>query len=303
MINLSTGAFYESATRQLSSLRAQANDLQTQVTSQQRLSRSSDDPVTAARLRTLNRSERLSQIDTVNSDRAMTDLQLTDSALQSMADVLARVRELATYAASDTVSADQRATLGQEVSDLRESLLLIANSRNSSGHSLFGGESAGSAYESVGGVVSYIGSASTKPVELGEDQQVIPGLTGPEVLSFDLNGTPTDLFAVLGSLSAALQGGVADPASAANDALGALDASLSKLTTAQTIVGTRMNWIEMMDQRRETTGELRSQEAETIGGADTATTIVKLQEVMTVLEASQASFVQLSGLSLFNLIR
>ena len=40
-----------------------------------------------------------------------------------------------------------------------------------------------------------------------------------------------------------------------------------------------------------------------VGGADLATTMTRLQEVMTVLEASQASFVRLSGLSLFNMLR
>jgi flagellar hook-associated protein 3 FlgL len=46
-----------------------------------------------------------------------------------------------------------------------------------------------------------------------------------------------------------------------------------------------------------------TEERETIGGADLATTITRLQEVMTVLEASQASFVKLSGLSLFTMLR
>lgn len=303
MINLSTGAFFETATRQIGTLRAQANDLQSQVGSQQRLSRSSDDPVVAARLRTLNRSERLSQIDTVNSDRAMNDLQLTDGALQSMADVLIRVKEMATKAATDTLSEEQRQVMAQEITDLRESLLRVANSRNSSGHALFGGESAGPAYTETGGVISYTGTGQTKPIELGEDQEVVPGMTGPEVLSFEAGGVPTDLFAVMGDLAAALQTGTAGSAGAARDAMDSLDAGLTKLTTAQTIVGARMNWIDTMGERREANGELMAEEAEQIGGADLATTITKLQEVMTVLEASQASFVQLSSLSLFSMIR
>jgi len=123
------------------------------------------------------------------------------------------------------------------------------------------------------------------------------------VLSFEVNGSQTDLFATLGTLAAALQGGVADPAGASREALGALDGALEKVTTVQTIVGARMGWVDLMDARRETNGELRAEEREAIGGADLATTITRLQEVMTVLEASQASFVKLSGLSLFTMLR
>jgi len=47
---------------------------------------------------------------------------------------------------------------------------------------------------------------------------------------------------------------------------------------------------------------LRTNEESTVGGTDAATVIARLQQTMTVLEASQASFVKLANLSLFSLI-
>jgi flagellar hook-associated protein 3 FlgL len=64
-----------------------------------------------------------------------------------------------------------------------------------------------------------------------------------------------------------------------------------------------MGWIETMDQRREATGELISDEQSSVGGADLATTMTRLQEITTVLQASQASFVRLSNLTLFDMLR
>ena len=96
---------------------------------------------------------------------------------------------------------------------------------------------------------------------------------------------------------------VADSVAAAQLALGGLDAGLQQITTSQTIVGARMGWIEIIDQRREATGELIADERADIGGADLATTMTRLQEVLTVLEASQASFVRVAGLSLFDKLR
>jgi len=303
MINLSTGAFYSRATRQIGSLRAQANDLQQQIGSGEKLSASSQDPVAAARLRTLSRNERLAAIDQTTSDRAMHNLHLTDGALRSIADVIGRAKELATQAANGSINPAQRAAIGQEVAGLSESLLVIANSRTAAGSALFGGESAGAAYVADGAAITYAGTATTVPFDLGEGQQVTPGMTGPEVLAFEMNGAPTDLFALLGTLATALQGGSTDPAAASRDALAGLDGALEKVTTAQTVVGARMGWVELMNERRTTTGELMSEERDTIGGVDLATTITRLQEVMTVLEASQASFVKLSSLSLFTMLR
>lgn len=303
MINLSTGAFFERASRQIGGLRQSLNELQNQIGSGERLSRSSDDPVAAARLRTLERRERLSQIDQSNSDRALTDLQLTDQALFSMADLVIRAKELAMQAANESLGNEQRQFLTAELNGLRESLLMIANTRNGGGQALFGGQAPGLAYQDGGASVTYVGTATAEEVGIGDGQTVTRALTGPEVLNFDHNGTATDLFAVLGALGAALLDPAADHVGVAQLTVGGLDAGLEKITTAQTIVGARMGWIEIIDDRREKTGELVAQERAEIGGADLATTMTRLQEVMTVLEASQASFVRVAGLSLFNQLR
>lgn len=303
MISLSTGAFYERATRQMGDLRKQATTLQQQIGTGERLDRSSDDPVAAARLRTLARTERMAQIDARNSSAATSDLQLTDSALESVADVVIRVKQLATQAGNDTLNEGQRASIGKEIEALGGNLLAIANSRNATGHALFGGQTAGDAYTLTGTTVSYSGTATLDSIPLGDGQSVQPGLIGPDAFGFSVGATTTDLFAVIGGLAVALQGGAADPAQAARDALTTLDAGLEKVTTSQTVIGARMGWVEMLDDRRTAMGELVSNEQSQIGGADLATTMTRLQEMLTVLEASQASFVKLANLSLFNEIR
>lgn len=302
MISLSTSAFYERATRQIGGLRTQAENLQQQIGSGERLSRSSDDPVAAARMRMLNRGERLAEIDQRNSDRAQTDLKMADEALGSVADLVIRAKELAMQAANGTIGPEQRAAIGGEIASLRLNLLSIANSRNAVGHALFGGQAAGAAYTDDGTTATYAGTAGANPIELGDGQAVNPAITGPEVFSVEVEGTATDLFAVLGALATALQSG-GDATAASGAALAGLEAGMDKVSTSQTVVGARLGWIEVMDQRREATGQLVADEKATVGGADLATTMTRLQEVMTVLEASQASFVRLSGLSLFNMLR
>lgn len=304
IISTSTSAFYERATLGLADLRGRAETLQAQLGRGEKLLRSSDNPVAASRLRTLMRADTLSGIDMANADRASSDLSLADNALTNLGDFVVRAKELATQAATGTLTATQRAAIGSELAQIHGSLVALANGRDSAGHALFGGEVTGNAYSLDGaGNAVYGGTASAGELPLGEGQSVTRGLTGPEFLNFSVNGNPTDLMAVVKGLADALQGGVADPASAARDAMGALDQGLDTLTTGQTLVGTRLAWIELVTTRSQNLGEMRAGEQSEIGATDIATTVAELQQVMMVLEASQASFARLSSLSLFDALR
>lgn len=304
LINNSTSAFFERSTQGLSELRKQAEALQQQIASKQKLARSSDDPVAASKLRLLARADSLSAIDEVNANRANADLSLTDTALSSFAEYITRARELALAAGNDTLTPSQRAGIGVELAQIHGNLVSLANTRDSAGHALFGGETAGNAYTlDASGNAVYVGTGSAGELALGDGQKVARGVTGPEFLNFTVSGAPTDLLAVVKTLADALQGGVADPAAAARDAREALTTSLDTVTTTQTVVGSRLAWIEMTAERRIDLSELRANEQIEIGTTDMPAAIARLQEVMLALEATQASFAKLSSLSLFDAVR
>ncbi len=300
MTSVSTSAFYERFNRDQTTLRGRAEALQVAIGSGQRLERSSDDPVAASRLRRLGRAEAFAAVDLSIAARANSDLALTDTALQSFADSLIRVKELATQAANGVLSTAQRAGIATEIAAISGELVRLANTRDSAGHALFGGDATGDAYMLDGaGNAVYIGTPTASELPLGDGQSVTRGLTGPEFLNF----SATNLFALVKGLAADLAGAAADPAQAARDALGGLDTALETLTTQQTVVGTRLNWIDLNTQRRTQMGELRAQEQADVGGTDLTEAVSKLQQTMTVLEASQASFARLSSLSLFDFLR
>ena len=303
-IATSTSAFYDRSVLDMTSLRARSEALQQEIGSGERLARSSDDPVAASRLRLIQRADQLSGIDMANANRATADLTLTDSALGSFADYIIRAQELATQAATGTLTNAQRAGIATELQQIHGNLLSLANARDSAGHALFGGETTGDAYDlDPSGNARYIGTGPAGELPLGDGQSVSRGLTGPEFLSFQLNGNPTSLMGVVKSLADALQGGAADPAAAARGALDGLNEALDAVTTNQTIVGSRLAWIDLTTERRTSLSELRSDEKAKVGGTDLADTIAQLQQVMTVLEASQASFAKLANLSLFDQLR
>ena len=158
-------------------------------------------------------------------------------------------------------------------------------------------------YSDNGTTVQFLGTASVTPLEIGEGQTVVPGVTGPQVFEFNGAAGQTDLFAVLGTLASALSTGGQGAIDASSAALADLDAGLERVTTAQSVIGSRLNWVDLMTERRENNAEQMAQERLDVGGADIATTVSRLQETLTVLEASQAGFVRLANLSLFSLLR
>lgn len=303
MSTVSTSAFFERANLQLGGLRRQAERYQAQIGTGSRLVRSSDDPVAAARMRDLARQNTLAKVDTGNSDNVTAQLQTASGAISQMSDMVIRARELAMQASNETLSANERVSIGDELASLRDALIGLANTRDGFGNALFGGQITGKAYQPSGNGASYSGTAQAPSVDLGDGQAVTVSVTGPELFEFTQNGTPTDLFATIGNLAAALQGGSANGASLASNSLDALDTGLGKLTTSQTIIGSRIGWVETLAERRTDRSETIAQEQANVGGADLALTITRLQETMTVLEASQASFVKLANLSLFSLLR
>lgn len=303
IIGTSTSAFYDRSMSDMADLRQRAEALQADLSRGQRIARSSDDPVGASRLRQLQRTDALSKIDTTNASKATTDLQLTDGALSSLADYVTRLKELTTQAANGTVTDAQRAGIGTEIASIRGNILQLMNSRDSAGNALFGGQSAGDAYSvDASGNATYIGTATTADLPLGDGQSVTKGMTGPEVLNFTVNGKSTDLLSALKTLADAMKAGGAGATQAAQDGLAALDKGLDTITTAQTVVGSRLSWIDLTSERRTSQTEMRANEESDVGGTDITGTVAKLQQTMTVLQASQASFTKLASLSLFQLL-
>lgn len=304
MTTVSTSAFYDRSNIDMGSLRARADALQASISSGQRLGSASEDPVAASRVRSLTRLDSFAAVDTAASGRASGDLMLADQTLSQFANSVIRVKELATQAANGVLSPAQRAGIATELDQIHSELGRLANTRDSAGHALFGGDAAGAAYtfDAAGNPV-YVGTANASDLPLGDGQSVTRGLTGPQFLEFTGGSGATNLFAVVKGLSDALKGGVADPALAARTSLDTLDTGLETITTQQTVIGARLNWIDLNAERRVQMSEARSDEEASVGGTDLSLAVSQLQQTMTVLEASQASFAKLSQLSLFDFLR
>ena len=303
IISRGTAAFYERSINQMTGLRRDAERLQQQLSTGQRLEASSDDPLAAARLRGLSRLDRLAEVDSSNAARASDGLRFADNAIQNMAEELARARELTVQAANGALSPAQRKLIGEELAQIQTSLIATANQTGSDGRPLFAGDGVGPSYilDATGNAI-YAGTASVSEISLGDGLTISRGVTGPEAFDFTSGGTSINVFSFIRDLAYALKGASADPAASARLALVSFDDALGSLTRSQTAIGARVAWIETVQNRQIFTSEARAQETADVGGVDFAATIAELQQMLVVLESSQAGFARISQLSLFNLI-
>ncbi|MEO0481388.1 MAG: flagellar hook-associated protein FlgL [Planctomycetota bacterium] len=112
--------------------------LQQQIATGRRVQRPSDDPIAAARILPLRAElQRLDRISD-NAQSAQSAIDLAGSTVSQVSDLLIRARELSIQAANSTVGGVERQTLANEVEQLLQQLIVVANSENG-GRFLFGG--------------------------------------------------------------------------------------------------------------------------------------------------------------------
>lgn len=302
-VTVSTGAFYERSLGQMTDLRGSLEELQTQIATGEKLTRGSQDPAAASRLRTLARTQRLNEVQSDNASKLARDLDEAGDEVQGVVNLLSRARELAIRAANDTTGENGRLAIAEELAQLEQELFDRANANTLTGEPLFAGTAPGPAFtRAPDGTVSYTGNSDIAEIPVAPGTDLERGLPGNQIFEFDLNGSPTSAFAVLSTLTAALQPGVVDPASAAQAAIDGLDAALESSTRSQTVLGTRLAWVEVIqDNQAERSITIAGQQSE-LGDTNLGEAIARLQQVQTALEASQLSFSRLANLSLFDAI-
>lgn len=307
MTSIGTSAFYDSAIYNLNKLADSTGALQQQIETGNRLAHSYDDPVAAAQMRTMQAQDSLATTTKTNTNAANTALTLADSTLSQFTTLVSSVQTLATQAANGTLNPADRANVGKQIDGYYQQLLSLANTKDAFGNAIFAGTASGPAYTTdASGNATYAGTGSASPVSLGGAMTVTPAVTGPEVMNFTLAGGQSgNLLSSVKALADGLQNGTltADQMNATGGTFDQLSAAMDQITTTQTVVGTRLSWITTAQTMQTSATTQRSKTEADVGGTDLVTAAAMLSQQTTILNASQASFVKLSGLSLFNYMK
>lgn len=307
-MKISTNQLFDRATLQMGGVQSSLARSQAQLAAGKQIIKPSDAPDQAATIQRLKSlmARQDSYANTLES--VQTRLQDEESALQGVSKLMARVKELSVQAANDTMGPNDRKLVAIEINGLRDQILSMANTQDSTGNYLFAGSRVGQPAFAADGAGSpvYQGDQTRMRVAVGDQRSVQINRPGSEafvrVVRTGEDGTNQGVgfFEVLDQLAAAI---TSSDRKGMQRGLGETDALQNGLSLALAQVGTDMNVVtaqtEVLDETRLSLKTTLS----TVEDLDYAEAITQMNKQMLSLEAAQASFGKMTQSNLFDYIR
>ena len=206
-MQVSTKLFNEQQVRQFSKLTAEIQEKQEKISSGRAILNASDDPVAAVSLSAANEQKLLLERFEENVYLAQNRLEAGDNVLQEGLTVMTRITELATQARNPTYDSFSRRAILTEITELREVLVDLANTRDARGHSLFAGfRNEETAFvKNVNGKVEYNGDRGIHTVQISESMNVPTSLDGLTVFGrVETANGRRDIFEIIDGVAASI---------------------------------------------------------------------------------------------------
>ncbi|MES9860719.1 MAG: flagellar hook-associated protein FlgL [Candidatus Thiodiazotropha sp. LLP2] len=299
MDRVSTSTLFDRGISSMLERQSAQSRAQLQISSGKRILTPRDDPPAAAQA--LNLRTAITKVEQYqsNADRARARLDLQEAALAGVDDILPRVRELALQGQSDTYNLAARQAIAQELRQLNDELMALANTRDSDGEYIFAGYSADSIPFSnpADGVFAYSGDMGTRSLQISATRQIQDRENGYDVFMnvTTSTGTQRNLFETVHGIIAGLE------ADAPNGVfVEDLTAAQEQIVSVRARGGARLNSIEDQGRVNEDFIFTMQGSLSEIEDIDLAEAISRFEQDLLALQAAQQSFNKVQGLSLFN---
>lgn len=264
-----------------------------QASTGQRINAPSDDPIAAAeasRIRSgLNRVEGYKKSITL----VRGDVELAESVLAQVGDMLQRASEIATSGSNGSASAEYRKTLALETRQLREQITGIANTQGARGYLFSGTASNSPAMTSENG---FVGNDGKQLVDLGTGEATAVNLSGKRAFAAD------DGVNVIDTLDALVTALDSNDTEAVRGTLNAVSASHAQVQQERSRAGNILNRLDVSSALLEQTGlNLAKSKSEVvdIDAAETFSRLTQLQAHITNSIAVSRQLLSLSSLDRF----
>ena len=179
-MRVSNKLFNEQQVRAFQSMRSDMQGIQEKIASGNKINRASDDPMGAVNLSAAREQQTLIEQFSKNSDLANMRLDLSDKTLDEMTTVLTRMTELTATAGNGVYDGFGHQAILNELKQLSEVALGLANTTDSMGRPLFAGRSAVDVpfTRNVDGTVAYNGDRGQHSVQVSESLTTLTGIDG-----------------------------------------------------------------------------------------------------------------------------
>jgi flagellar hook-associated protein 3 FlgL len=217
---------------------ARLEELEEQITTGQRVSRPSEDPVAAAAILRLDSSAAETSQFLRNIDDARSWLDITDQALTGVEDSIQRAREISLAAPNGTVSAEGRDAIARELDSLIKQVVSLGN-RQYAGQYIFAGQmTRTAAFDESTSPPTYQGDANSVARVIDAGVTIAVNVTGDMAIQPTLDALTQIRDAVSANDTNGMRAGIA-----------ALDDAQTRLLAAQSEIGARSNRIDAQRER------------------------------------------------------
>lgn len=274
---------------QLANITEELNKANQVVSTGKRINELSDDPVGITQA--LNLKATLSGIEQLNRNISLGNswLEASESTLTQTQDILTDVKSLAVQMSSATVDSTQRSAAAQNVQNMLEEIVSLANTDVSGRYIFAGTKTADAPFDQAG---TYSGNDSTFNVKIGKDSRIAVGGDGEAVF-----GT---LFTTLSDFKTALEN---NNTSGIQDAITNLDSDFDTISNKISDVGSKMLRMEVKAKILEDLNISNTQQLSKIEDADVAQAIMDLSTMQFTYEAALTSSAKVMTMSLVDYLK
>lgn len=293
--NMIINNFLANFTRSQKSL----NKYMEQLTTGEKFSRISDEPIYAVKAMKLETILQFNEKYIENAEEGINWLNVTDKALDDVVKTLRKLQDSAVRAANGSLTPDDRQKIQQEVLQLKEHLIDVANSRYGNAYIFNGTETK---------LQPYVNAASTDPDDYLANGSISDGKLTREVgagIIIDINVTGAEIgfaqiFADLQAFSDALE---YDDTETLQTMMGTIDKHIESVLGARAQVGSRQNRLELTVDRFESQEIAYADILNNTKGVDIAETIMKLKNEENVYRIALATGARIIQPTLMDFLR
>lgn len=263
------------------------------VSTGKKINRPSDDVVGMARAMDYKVSLGENEQYKRNIEEAYAHLSFAEGVMSSVSNVLTRARELAMEAANDTQNAQNRDAIAEEVADLRDHLLSLANSKFRDRYIFSGFKTDTESFNS-----SFTYKGDSKEIEVMVDRNATVAINIPGSTAFFVEGET--FFKILDDLRIALEN---NDLSGIQSSLTDIDKAVTQTANVMADMGARLNYLDSQSTRLEDRNFSLKAALSTTEDADLAEAVREIAKTEAALQALRVSGSEVISRSLLDFLR
>lgn len=291
-MRVTEGTMANNSLANLQRVRERIEQLYQEVSTGVKVSRPGDDPLSAQQILDLNGLLEDGEQYTKNISTGTTYLSAMESSLSGMGDALVRVKELALNAANGTLGAEDRVSVSQEVKQLREQLITLGNSQVNGRYVFSGFRNDTPPFDANG---AYSGGDGDLRIQIDRTNTISVNYTGDKLLNGAGGGT--DVIGTLDTLITALDN---NDSAGIQGTLSELDNSMTRVLSARTDIGARMNRLDTATSFIDDTKLYLQKVISSKQDVDFIQAVSDMTRQQTAMEAALAATSKISKLSLLD---